>query len=118
MGASCSIAFSRLRGSRAISGQVPLRGEPGQRFQGTALVALGAGSRPVQTFDIEPLGEKVKLTVVQDDFGPGSTVAEMVSEGWPQIRSDLKTLLETSQKLPRASESSMDHEALAAMRDR
>ena len=36
MGASCSTAFSRLRGSRAISGQVPLRGEPCQRFQGTA----------------------------------------------------------------------------------
>jgi len=42
----------------------------------------------------------------------------MVSEGWPLILSDLKTLLETSQTLPRVSESSMDHEALAAMRDR
>jgi uncharacterized protein YndB with AHSA1/START domain/DNA-binding transcriptional ArsR family regulator len=71
------------------------------------------------TFDIEPLGEnKVKLTVVHDDFGPGSTLAEMVSEGWPLILSDLKTLLETSQTLPRASESSMDHEARAEVRDR
>jgi hypothetical protein len=50
------------------------------------------------TFDIEPLGDKVKLTVVHGDFDPGSTVAGMVSEGWPVILSDLKTLLETSAK--------------------
>ena len=37
----------------------------------------------------------VKLTVVHDDFDPGSTVLERVSEGWPRVLSDLKTLLET-----------------------
>ena len=29
----------------------------------------------------------VKLTVVHDDFEPGSTVA-MVSEGWPRVMSE------------------------------
>lgn len=52
------------------------------------------------TFEIEPLGQMVKLTVVHDDFEPGSTVVEMVSEGWPHLLSDLKTLLETGETLP------------------
>jgi hypothetical protein len=46
------------------------------------------------TFDIEPAGELVKLTVVHDGFDPGSTVLEGISAGWPRLLSDLKTLLE------------------------
>jgi hypothetical protein len=42
----------------------------------------------------------VKLTVVHDDFDLGSTAMEMVSEGWPRLLSDLKTLLETGETLP------------------
>jgi hypothetical protein len=56
------------------------------------------------TFDIEPLGEMVKLTVVHDGFEPGSTALEMVREGWPHLLSDLKTLLETGETLPTAPE--------------
>jgi hypothetical protein len=52
------------------------------------------------TFEIEPLGQMVKLTVVHDDFGPGSTVVEMVGDGWPHLLSGLKTLLETGDTLP------------------
>lgn len=52
------------------------------------------------SFDIEPAGENVKLTVIHDGFDPGSTVAEMVSGGWPQVISSLKTLLETGDPLP------------------
>ncbi len=52
------------------------------------------------TFDIEPLGKLVKLTVVHDDFEPGSTVLEMIGGGWPHLLSDLKTLLETGKTLP------------------
>ena len=44
-----------------------------------------------------------KLTVVHDDFEPGSTVLEGVSQGWPQILSSLKTLLETGDILPAGS---------------
>jgi hypothetical protein len=47
------------------------------------------------SFDIEPIGETVKLTVMQDGFEPGSAVLDAISEGWPRILSDLKTLLET-----------------------
>jgi len=52
------------------------------------------------SFDLEPLGEVVKLTVVHDGFEPGSTILEMVSGGWPQLLSSLKTLMETGETLP------------------
>ena len=51
------------------------------------------------TFDIEPTGNLVKLTVTHDDFDPGSIVLAGVSQGWPPILSSLKTLLETGEPL-------------------
>jgi uncharacterized protein YndB with AHSA1/START domain len=51
------------------------------------------------TFDIQPLEQMVKLTVIHDDFDTGSTVLKMVSRGWPRILSGLKTLLETGETL-------------------
>jgi DNA-binding transcriptional ArsR family regulator/uncharacterized protein YndB with AHSA1/START domain len=59
-----------------------------------------AERRSKVTFDIEPAGEMVKLTVVHDDFDPGSAILASVSQGWPRILSDLKTLLETGETLP------------------
>ena len=50
-------------------------------------------------FDIEPAGKAVKLTVVHDDFEPGSILVEGVSGGWPVIIASLKTLLETGETL-------------------
>ena len=52
------------------------------------------------TFDIELVTQGVKLTVVHDGFEPGSTALEMVSGGWPDVISSLKTLLETGEPLP------------------
>jgi uncharacterized protein YndB with AHSA1/START domain/DNA-binding transcriptional ArsR family regulator len=54
------------------------------------------------TFEIEPVGETVKLTVVHDDLDPGSTVRELIGDGWPSLLSSLKTLLETGAPLPSA----------------
>ena len=42
---------------------------------------------------------------------------EGVRDGWPTILSNLKTLLETSETLPLPSEESVDHDALAVLRD-
>jgi uncharacterized protein YndB with AHSA1/START domain/DNA-binding transcriptional ArsR family regulator len=61
---------------------------------------VAAERRSKVTFDIEDLGPTVKLTVVHDDFDPGSTVLESVSQGWPAVISNLKTLLETGDVLP------------------
>ena len=47
------------------------------------------------TFEIELLEEMVRLTVVHDDFKTGSTMSGRISQGWPRVLSNLKTLLET-----------------------
>ncbi len=65
---------------------------------------IAAEPRSKVSFDIEPLGELVKLTVVHDGFEPGSTVASMVGRGWPRVLSSLKTLLETGETLPSDTE--------------
>ena len=51
------------------------------------------------TFDLEPAGSSVKLTVTHDDFEPGSEMLKAVSGGWPQILASLKSLLETGEPL-------------------
>jgi hypothetical protein len=51
------------------------------------------------TFDIEPVGDKVKLTVVRDGFGADSLVLTLMSGGWPIVLSNLKTLLERDDAL-------------------
>jgi uncharacterized protein YndB with AHSA1/START domain/DNA-binding transcriptional ArsR family regulator len=65
---------------------------------------LASETRSRVTFEIEPLGELVKLTVVHDGFEPGSLMASLVSHGWPPILSNLKTLLETGESLPAYTE--------------
>lgn len=55
------------------------------------------------SFDIEPVGPMVKLTVVHDGFEPGSTVLAGVSQGWPILLASLKTLLETGEPAPGTS---------------
>jgi uncharacterized protein YndB with AHSA1/START domain len=47
------------------------------------------------TMEIEPAGEVVKLTVVHSIEREGSRLIDDVSGGWPQILSNLKSLLET-----------------------
>jgi DNA-binding transcriptional ArsR family regulator/uncharacterized protein YndB with AHSA1/START domain len=61
---------------------------------------LAGERRSKVTFDIEPATQGVKLTVIHDGFEPGSTIAEMISVGWPDVISSLKTLLETGEPLP------------------
>lgn len=57
------------------------------------------------TFDIEPAGRHVKLTVTHDDFEPGSVMLQAISGtlppsgGWPELLADLKTLLETGETM-------------------
>lgn len=62
--------------------------------------ALAQEERSRVTFEIEPIDDLVKLTVVHDGFPPDSTLRTMVSEGWPRLVSDLKTLLETDDLVP------------------
>ena len=69
------------------------------QFGDEVFAKLASERRSRVAFDIEPVGEMVKLTVVHDDFEPGSTAATMVRNGWPVFLSSLKTLLETGEPL-------------------
>jgi uncharacterized protein YndB with AHSA1/START domain/DNA-binding transcriptional ArsR family regulator len=65
---------------------------------------IAAEPRSKVTFAIEALGERVKLTVIHEGFEEGSVVITMISQGWPRVLSDLKTLLETGEPLPPGTE--------------
>jgi uncharacterized protein YndB with AHSA1/START domain/DNA-binding transcriptional ArsR family regulator len=65
-----------------------------------ALARLAAEPRSKVTFEIEPLGDQVKLTVIHDDLEPGGMTGSLISEGWPRVVANLKTLLETGDTLP------------------
>ena len=51
------------------------------------------------TYEIEPMGLVCKLTVTHDEFPRGGPTLEVVKEGWPEILSSLKSLLETGEAL-------------------
>jgi uncharacterized protein YndB with AHSA1/START domain/DNA-binding transcriptional ArsR family regulator len=64
-------------------------------FSDEYVAQLAAEPRSKVTFEIEPVDTVVKLTVIHDGFEPESAVLEGISQGWPRILSELKTLLET-----------------------
>ncbi len=77
--------------------------ELAERFGWNAefLARIAGEPRSTVTFEIEPAGDAVvKLTVIHDGFGPASTVAEMVSGGWPAVVASLKTLRGRTAMLP------------------
>ncbi len=53
------------------------------------------------TFEIEPVGGVVRLTVTHDRLEPGSEMLESISAGWPKVLSSLKSMLESGQPLPK-----------------
>jgi uncharacterized protein YndB with AHSA1/START domain/DNA-binding transcriptional ArsR family regulator len=59
-----------------------------------------AEPRSLVTFDLEPMGERVRLRVTHGGFAEGSEILPGISEGWPEILASLKTLLETGEPLP------------------
>jgi DNA-binding transcriptional ArsR family regulator/uncharacterized protein YndB with AHSA1/START domain len=69
-------------------------------FTDDARERLTAEGRSKVTFEIEALGDQVKLTVVHDDLEPGGLTGSLISQGWPRVLANLKTLLETGDTLP------------------
>ena len=62
------------------------------------------------TFDLEPRGKVVKLTVTHDDLDEGGKTFRDISGGWPMVIASLKSLLETgrncrpiSRRMPKAT---------------
>jgi uncharacterized protein YndB with AHSA1/START domain/DNA-binding transcriptional ArsR family regulator len=58
--------------------------------------ALAAEQRSKVTFELEPEGDQVKLTVLHEGLDPAGRVQEKISDGWPRVLAGLKTLLETA----------------------
>ena len=52
------------------------------------------------TWEIEPVGEMCRLTLIHDDFASETATFKSVGGGWPLVLSSLKTLLETGEPLP------------------
>jgi uncharacterized protein YndB with AHSA1/START domain len=51
------------------------------------------------TYELEPKGDSVKLTILHEIDKPDSKFIQAVSNGWPHLLSSLKSLLETGEEL-------------------
>jgi uncharacterized protein YndB with AHSA1/START domain len=51
------------------------------------------------TYELEPVGDSVKLTILHEIDKPESKLIQAVSGGWPHIMASLKSLLETGEPL-------------------
>jgi uncharacterized protein YndB with AHSA1/START domain len=96
-GGSWKLAFPD--GRVADAGQI-IECEPGKRlsirWRNEFRPELKAEGWSLCTMDIEPAaGETVKLTVTHSIEREGSQFISAVAGGWPQILSNLKSLLET-----------------------
>jgi len=52
------------------------------------------------TFDLEPRGTVIKLTVTHDNLDEGGKTFRDISGGWPMVLASLKSILETGRPLP------------------
>ena len=88
----------------ALTGGVVLASQPPRLLSYTFHMEISdehRSERPSRvTFDLQPLGSVVKLTLTQEDFEPGSVTLETTRHGWAAIMSSLKSLLETGSPLP------------------
>jgi uncharacterized protein YndB with AHSA1/START domain/DNA-binding transcriptional ArsR family regulator len=62
------------------------------------------------SFDLEPDGDQVKLTVIHSGFEPGSAIRAMIDDGWTRLISDLKSFAES---LPQDAETEESAETAA-----
>jgi len=87
-------------GSRSVQGEVLIADPPRRLAYSWDVVKEGAAREQVScvTFDIEPHGGIVKLTMTHDNLGP-RTLRD-ISGGWPMVIASLKSFLETGRELP------------------
>jgi uncharacterized protein YndB with AHSA1/START domain len=96
VGGSWKLVFSdgRLADAGEIVAFEPMK-RLGIRWRNEWKPELKAEGWSLCTMEIEPVDDAVKLTVTHSMEREGSLFIDAVSGGWPQILSNLKSLLET-----------------------
>jgi DNA-binding transcriptional ArsR family regulator/uncharacterized protein YndB with AHSA1/START domain len=61
--------------------------------------AMGAEPRSRVAFELEPVGDQVRLTVIHEGFPPDSEFLRSVTRGWPIVVSALKSMLEVDARV-------------------
>jgi uncharacterized protein YndB with AHSA1/START domain len=94
-------AYSAASGSIPIAEGENLEADPPRRLVQSFNALWGEGVKAEGTsrvtWEIEPVGDSCRLTVVHDELHEGAN--DELYGGWPMILSGLKTLLETGETL-------------------
>jgi len=90
-------------GETAVDGTIE-EAEPFRRLVMTFHIAfdeVAAAEKPSRvTWEITPLGEVCRLTLLHQDLYGAPRTRDITATGWPPLVSALKTLLETGEELP------------------
>ena len=96
-------AFVGPGGETAVDGAIE-EAEPFRRLVMTFHIAfdeVAAAEKPSRvTWEITPLGEVCRLTLLHQDLYGAPRTRQITATGWPPLVSGLKTLLETGEELP------------------
>jgi uncharacterized protein YndB with AHSA1/START domain len=89
------------QGKPIVEGKV-LESDPPKRLAYTWDACSADASRERTsrvTFDLEPRGKVIKLTVTHDNLDEGGKTLRDISGGWPMLMATLKSLLESGRVL-------------------
>jgi len=90
------------QGSPMVEGKVLASDPPRRLAYSWDVVKPGAARERTSrvTFDLEPHGRVVKLTVTHDELDERGETMASISNGWPMVMASLKSFLETGRELP------------------
>ena len=89
-------------GQRSVEGKVLVSDPPQKLALSWDVVKQGINRERISrvTFDIEPRGKVVRLTVTHDELDERGETLRSISGGWPMVMASLKSFLETGRELP------------------
>ena len=90
------------QGQPMVEGKVLASDPPRRLAYSWDVVKQGAARERTSrvTFDLEPRGKVVKLTVTHDELDERGETLASISSGWPMAMASLKSFLETGHELP------------------
>ena len=62
-------------------------------------LATNGGRQSVASFELTPMGEVTRLSLVHRDLTTDGSLLKLVAAGWPMLLSSLKSLIETGEPL-------------------